>query len=301
MSSPPVRMFDGAPDGEPDGRRVAAVVLEMAGEQAPRRSCGRASRRWASAPRGCRANRNCARWAGRRADRGVGAPEGPAGDEAAVEAGEQGGDLAAAAGPEAGRMPALDRSHDGRAGGARRGGAAGDKWRRPAPPGARRCRRRCAMESASMRSRSGGAEARSRVGQLGRRAGRSARSRSCGEGADAARRRRPSPAARQTCERHQEIGLETALGARAQNVQAVADLALLEVAEQGIELRASADVVGMTPQMAASRSMPLDSDKLERCRRRSSVVAPRVDAALQGSIRRSGLRAGAGARRFRRG
>ena len=88
----------GAPDGERHGRRVAAVVLEMAGEQ---RLGGAAAKveggggrhrpvveRIEIAPGGQDIEPTAARRAG-----------GPGRDEAAGKAGEQGGDLAAAAGP----------------------------------------------------------------------------------------------------------------------------------------------------------------------------------------------------------
>ena len=184
----------GAPDGEPDGRRVAAVVLEMAGEQ---RLGGAAAKRPGGGGRHravverieiAPGGQDIEPTAGRRAGR-------TGRDEAAGKAGEQGGDLAAAAGPDGRPDPALDRSHDGSAGGARRGGAAGDNG------GGQRLQ---ALHGVARRAPWSGIDAvkEGRAGalpgfaQLGRQR-IEARGRGPGRGRGEARRRRPSLAARQ--------------------------------------------------------------------------------------------------------
>ena len=102
------------------------------GRACPRRICWPRSRRWGSARRGCRANRNCARWAGHRAARGVGAPEGPAGTKRPSRPASR---AAISRPPQARRAGRIRSSRStamtARAGGARRGGAAGDNERRP--------------------------------------------------------------------------------------------------------------------------------------------------------------------------
>ena len=96
MSSPPVRMFDVPQAERPSDCRILAVILEVALEQGVAPILAQASRRPASARRGCRPNRSCGPVGSTSSRPRVGAPEGPGATKRPSRPSSTRGDLARA-------------------------------------------------------------------------------------------------------------------------------------------------------------------------------------------------------------
>ena len=249
----------GAPGRQREPRRIVAVLLGIALDQQagrmPAELPGRRGRHRAGVDRveiapgrqhlGPAAARRAAR-AGR--------------DEAAVEPGQQGGDLGGAAGRHRRPQCPFDPAEHG--GGAVPCRVAARRRRRPAaapePPAARPCRRRCA--SGQLRRAAGEGSGGGRACQLARPGlGGPA---SAGRRRDRGRRRAPAAATRPLPPRRAAPGRSPAtarralaLGAGAEHVQPVADLQFLQFAQKAVEL-AQRGVASSPAAMPQSRSMP---------------------------------------------
>jgi hypothetical protein len=225
-----------------------------------RRISSRAPRRWGWGRRGCRRSRNCGRWAARRAGRGWARRRGRG--DAGRRAGEQRGDLRRAAGARgrgaggsrsgengagwgmrAGQVSGLYRTHRTSIGHRTRPGRSAWPEARAAPP----CRPGCATGSALISARGPGAGRPRRghvaierveaevevVGHAARGARHRARRPSGPRGPDRGPSRLLAP--RQAGQRAGRVSSRPS-GRLAEDVQAVADLRLLQLAEIGVEL-----------------------------------------------------------------
>ncbi len=332
MSSPPVRMLAVPQADSAMPRRVGAVLLGMALDEQPRRMPAELPGRRGRHGAGVDANRNCARSAappagrgsarrtgrarrsGRRARRAApaisAAPQAAtAGRRVALDPAEDGAGLRASPAPAlavardqpqrqrlqpldrvAGGAPALTLPSPACGRGSSCGPQAGPS---PASGGGFAVRR---LSRRARRPRPG-----PRLGQIAASAGRR-RARDRRRARAAATRRSGAAAARQRGRaRPADRSSRSPSGRAAEDVQPVADLQLLQLAEKAVELAAARRRSSSPAAMPQSRSSPARADALEDLRRRAASTPARIAARRRRNIRRSGARARPARHSCRRG